>query len=37
MIVGSILSVISILALWRIKETFDTDLNYSEQESHAFL
>lgn len=30
MIVGSLLSVISILALWKLKETFHTDLNYSE-------
>lgn len=37
MIIGSILSVISILALWKLKETFHTDLNYSEQESQAFL
>jgi MFS family permease len=30
MIVGSLLSVISLLALWKLKETFHTDLNYSE-------
>jgi putative MFS transporter len=32
MIVGSILSVISILALWKLKETFHTDLNYIEND-----
>ena len=37
MIVGTLLSVISVLALWKLKETFHTDLNYSEQESQAFL
>lgn len=37
MIVGSILSVISILALSKLKETFQIDLNYSEQEAQAFL
>ena len=37
MIVGTLLSVISILALWKLKETFHTDLNYSEQESQTFL
>jgi MFS family permease len=37
MIVGSILSFVSLLALWKLKETFHTDLNYSEQESQAFL
>ena len=30
MIVGALLSVISLLALWKLKETFHTDLNYSE-------
>lgn len=30
MIVGSLLSAISLLALWKLKETFHTDLNYSE-------
>ena len=37
MIVGTLLSVISVLALWKLKETFHTDLNYSEQESQAFI
>lgn len=37
MIVGTLLSIISILALWKLKETFHTDLNYSEQESQTFV
>lgn len=37
MIVGTLLSVISILALWKLKETFHTDLNYSENETQPFL
>lgn len=37
MIVGSLLSLISILALWKLKETFHSDLNYSEKESKSFL
>jgi MFS family permease len=37
MVVGSILSLVSLLALWKLNETFHTDLNYSEQESQAFL
>ncbi|MFV8442410.1 MFS transporter [Flavobacterium sp. LB2P44] len=37
MIVGSILSLISILALWKLKETFHADLNYSEEESKSLL
>ncbi|WP_348810974.1 MFS transporter [Flavobacterium maritimum] len=37
MIVGSLLSVISLLALWKLKETFHTDLNYSEEEAKPFL
>lgn len=32
MIVGTILSFISILALWKLKETFHVDLNYLESE-----
>ena len=30
MVVGSILSVIAVLALWKLKETFHTDLDYLE-------
>ena len=30
LVVGVILSVISFLALWKMKETFDEDLNYTE-------
>ncbi|WKL44561.1 MFS transporter [Flavobacterium sp. ZE23DGlu08] len=37
MIVGTLLSVISILALWKLKETFHTDLNYSENETQSFV
>ncbi|MDI6050152.1 MFS transporter [Flavobacterium sp. XS2P24] len=37
MIVGTLLSVISILALWKLKETFHTDLNYSENETQPFV
>jgi putative MFS transporter len=37
MIVGTLLSIISILALWKLKETFHTDLNYSEQEPQTFV
>ena len=37
MIVGTLLSIISILALWKLKETFYTDLNYSEQEPQTFV
>ncbi|TDE50022.1 MFS transporter [Flavobacterium sp. GT3P67] len=37
MIVGTLLSIISILALWKLKETFHTDLNYSENETQPFL
>ena len=33
MIVGSLLSVISLLALWKMKETFDVDLDYIESET----
>lgn len=37
MIVGLILSAIAIVALWKLKETFHTDLNYSEKETQPFL
>ena len=37
MIVGTLLSIISILALWKLKETFHTDLNYSENETQTFI
>lgn len=37
MIVGTLLSIISILALWKLKETFHTDLNYSENETQPYL
>ncbi len=30
MVVGSILAMISFLALWKMKETFTADLDYSE-------
>ncbi|QZK89972.1 MFS transporter [Flavobacterium sp. CHNK8] len=30
MIVGTLLSIIALTALWKLKETFDTDLDYSE-------
>ena len=30
MVVGSILAVIAFLALWKMKETFTADLDYSE-------
>ncbi|WP_255493213.1 MFS transporter [Flavobacterium sp. SOK18b] len=30
MIVGTLLSIIALTALWNLKETFDTDLDYSE-------
>jgi MFS transporter, putative metabolite:H+ symporter len=32
MVVGALLSIISLLALWKLKETFHTDLNYSENQ-----
>ncbi len=32
MVVGALLSIISLMALWKLKETFHTDLNYSENQ-----
>ncbi len=37
MIVGLLLSVISLLALWKLKETFDTDLDYAEKEKNPLF
>lgn len=37
MIVGSLLSVISLLALWKLKETFHVDLDYSEKNNETFI
>jgi putative MFS transporter len=37
MIVGSLLSVISLLALWKMKETFHTDLDYTENDNETFI
>lgn len=37
MIVGSILSLISLLALWKMKETFHIDLDYTENSSETFI
>jgi putative MFS transporter len=37
MIVGSLLSVISLLALWKLKETFHVDLDYSEKGNETFI
>ena len=37
MIVGSILSLISLLALWKMKETFHFDLDYTENSSETFI
>jgi MFS family permease len=37
MIVGSLLSLISLLALWKMKETFHTDLDYSESNDETFI
>jgi putative MFS transporter len=37
MIVGSLLSVISLLALWKLKETFHVDLDYSEKSNETFI
>jgi putative MFS transporter len=31
MIVGALLSIISLIALWKLKETFNVDLDYTEQ------
>ncbi|HEU4791839.1 MAG TPA: MFS transporter [Flavobacterium sp.] len=33
MIVGSLLSIVSLLALWKLKETFHVDLDYTEKQS----
>jgi putative MFS transporter len=37
MIVGSLLSIISLLALWKLKETFHVDLDYSESNDETFI
>lgn len=37
MIVGSLLSAISLLALWKLKETFHVDLDYSEKSNETFI
>lgn len=37
MIVGSLLSLISLLALWKLKETFHVDLDYSETNDETFV
>jgi putative MFS transporter len=37
MIVGSLLSIISLLALWKMKETFHTDLDYTENNNENFI
>ncbi|CAN1522192.1 ProP Permeases of the major facilitator superfamily [Flavobacteriaceae bacterium] len=37
MIVGSILSIISLVALWKMKETFHIDLDYTENSSETFI
>jgi putative MFS transporter len=37
MIVGSLLSIVSILALWKLKETFHVDLDYSESNDETFI
>jgi putative MFS transporter len=37
MIVGSLLSVISLLALWKLKETFHVDLDYTEKSNETFI
>jgi putative MFS transporter len=37
MIVGSLLSVISLLALWKMKETFHTDLDYTENNDETYV
>jgi putative MFS transporter len=37
MIVGSLLSVISLLALWKLKETFHVDLDYTEKGNETFI
>jgi hypothetical protein len=37
MIVGSLLSIFSLLALWKLKETFHVDLDYSESNDETFI
>jgi putative MFS transporter len=37
MIVGSLLSIISLLALWKLKETFHVDLDYTEKSNETFI
>ncbi|WP_281239312.1 MFS transporter [Flavobacterium praedii] len=37
MIVGSLLSIISLLALWKMKETFYTDLDFTESNDETFI
>lgn len=37
MIVGSLLSIISLLALWKLKETFHVDLDYTESNDETFI
>lgn len=37
MIVGSLLSIISFVALWKLKETFHVDLDYSEISNETFI
>lgn len=37
MIVGSILSIISFAALWKLKETFHVDLDYIEKSNETFI
>ena len=35
MVVGLMLSIVALLALWKLKETFHSDLNYSEKKHNA--
>jgi len=37
MIVGTLLSIISLLALWKLKETFHVNLDYSESNTETFI
>ncbi|MBF4472542.1 MFS transporter [Flavobacterium sp. HJJ] len=37
MIVGSLLSIASLLALWKLKETFHVDLDYIENNNETFI
>ncbi|OOG71046.1 MFS transporter [Flavobacterium sp. A45] len=37
MIVGSLLSIISLLALWKLEETFHVDLDYTESNDETFI